>query len=99
MAAYAFASAATVALMGAFGYMALGLPTVLLGGALTLLHGVLSLILRSTDHALLAGFHLAFFALAGTMNATSNKRWSAEPVSGAPETRMPPSEPFGNVAP
>lgn len=80
-AAYALASGATIGLLVMFGYTALrlGRMTPVLAAALTLLYGVLFLILRSTDYALLAGSTLAFLALAGTMYATRNERWSAPP--------------------
>jgi inner membrane protein len=79
--AYLISAAATVALITAFGHMALGLGhrTLVLGLLLSLLYGVLYLILRSADYALLAGSILTFGAIAGTMFATRNENWYGEP--------------------
>ena len=79
-AAYLVAGGATVALVTAYGAMALALGkrTIVLGLLLTLLYAVLYLILRSADYALLAGSILAFGAIAGTMYATRNENWYGE---------------------
>lgn len=79
--AYLIAAAATVALITAFGAMALrlGKRTLVLGLLLSALYGVLYLILRSADYALLAGSVLTFFAIAGTMFATRNENWYGAP--------------------
>jgi len=75
--AYLLSSGAVVALLTAFGAIALkmGKKTLLLGVLLVILYGVLYLILRSADFALLAGSTLAFGALAGTMLLTRNEDW------------------------
>lgn len=103
--AYLIAGGATVALVTAFGAMALklGKRALVLGVLLTLLYGVLYLILRSADYALLAGSVLAFGAIAGTMFATRNENWYGEtrkkPGGGwfgrpsAPVGQAPTSEP------
>ena len=79
-AAYLVAGGATVALVTAYGAMALALGkrTIVLGLLLSLLYAVLYLILRSADYALLAGSVLAFGAIAGTMYATRNENWYGE---------------------
>lgn len=76
-AAYLVASSATVLLIVAFGAAALrlGKRTLALALMLTLLYGVLYLILRSADYALLAGSILTFIAIAATMYATRNENW------------------------
>ncbi|WP_417584710.1 inner membrane CreD family protein [Nitrincola sp.] len=76
-AAYLVASSATVLLIVAFGAAALrlGKRTLVLALMLTLLYGVLYLILRSADYALLAGSILTFIAIAATMYATRNENW------------------------
>ncbi len=79
-AAYLVSSAATIALVTAYGASALGLGkrTIVLCLMLSLLYAVLYLILRSADYALLAGSILAFSAVAGTMYATRNENWYGE---------------------
>ncbi|MEO1537045.1 MAG: cell envelope integrity protein CreD [Pseudomonadota bacterium] len=76
-AAYAVAAAATIGLIGLFGATALklGRRTGLLVGMLVTVYGVLFMILRSADYALLAGATLAFVALALTMWLTRNEDW------------------------
>jgi inner membrane protein len=76
-AAYLLASTATVLLIVTFGAVALhlGKRTLVLALMLTLLYGVLYLILRSADYALLAGSILTFIAIAATMYATRNEDW------------------------
>ncbi|MDQ2092107.1 cell envelope integrity protein CreD [Marimonas arenosa] len=75
--AYLVAAGATVALITAFGAVALrlGRRTGLLFVLQVILYGVLYLILRSADYALLAGSVLAFAAIAATMFATRNADW------------------------
>ncbi|MFK7938323.1 MAG: cell envelope integrity protein CreD [Roseovarius sp.] len=79
--AYLIAAGATVSLITAFGVMALNLGkrSLVLGLLLTVLYGVLYLILRSADYALLAGSILTFAAIAGTMFATRNENWYGAP--------------------
>ena len=76
-AAYALAAGATIGLLGIFGATALklGRRTGILVAMLTTVYGVLFLILRSADFALLAGATLAFVALALTMWLTRNEDW------------------------
>ena len=76
-AAYALAAAATIGLLTIFGATGLKLArrTPLLAAMLAVVYGVLYLILRSADYALLAGSSLAFIALAGTMWMTRNEDW------------------------
>ena len=83
--AYLIAATATVTLITAFGAMALklGKRSLVLGLLLTVLYGVLYLILRSADYALLAGSILTFAAIAGTMYATRNENWYGEPKDPA----------------
>ncbi|UYV36202.1 cell envelope integrity protein CreD [Rhodobacteraceae bacterium D3-12] len=78
--AYLISAAATVALIAGFGALALGLGrrTWLLAALQGVLYGVLYLILRSADYALLAGAVLTFGAIAGTMFATRNANWYGE---------------------
>ncbi|MEM7545525.1 MAG: cell envelope integrity protein CreD [Pseudomonadota bacterium] len=78
-AAYALSSGATIALLVTFGFagLRLGRMSWTLGLMLAALYGVLFLILRTAEYALLAGAVLAFFALAGTMYATRNEQWFA----------------------
>ena len=96
-AAYLISGAATVALVTAYGAMALALGrrTMVLCLLLTLLYAVLYLILRSADYALLAGSILAFAAVAGTMYATRNENWYGEKreKSGRGWFRRPPAQP------
>ena len=84
--AYAFAASATIGLLVLFGATALklGRKTSLLAAMLITVYGVLYLILRSADFALLAGSTLAFIALAGTMFITRNEDWH-----GPEQTRRP----------
>jgi inner membrane protein len=79
--AYLIAASATVALIAGFGAMALhlGRRTWLLAVLQAVLYGVLFLILRSADYALLAGSVLTFAAIAGTMFATRNANWYGAP--------------------
>ena len=74
---YLLSSAATIALLTMFGALALklGRRVGVLTISLIILYGVLYLILRSADYALLAGSTLAFLALAGTMYLTRNEDW------------------------
>lgn len=82
--AYLVSSAATVGLVTAFAATALklGKRTAVVGVMLAVLYGVLYLILRSADYALLAGSILLFAAIAGTMFATRNENWYGEPREG-----------------
>lgn len=83
-AAYLVSAGATITLLTLFGLVGLklGLRSLVLGVMLVLLYGVLYLILRSADYALLAGATLAFGALAGTMYLTRNENWYGEPGAG-----------------
>lgn len=86
--AYLASAAATIGLLVLYGFIGLkmGKRTWVLGLLLLVLYGLLYLILRSADYALLAGSTLAFAALGGTMIATRNEEWgSTEP----PEARKP----------
>lgn len=76
-AAYLVSSAATIGVLVMFGITGLGMGrrAWVLGALLVAVYGVLYLILRSADFALLAGATLAFVALAGTMYATRNEDW------------------------
>ena len=76
--AYLVAAGATIGLLVLFGATALklGRKTGVLGGVLVTVYGVLYLVLRSEDHALLAGSTLAFVALGLTMWLTRNEDWS-----------------------
>ncbi len=76
-AAYLLSSGAVITLLTMFGALALkmGQRTYVLAALLVILYGVLYLILRSADYALLAGSTLAFGALAGTMFLTRNEDW------------------------
>jgi len=75
--AYLVAAGATIGLLVLFGATALklGRKTGLLGAVLVTVYAVLYLVLRSADHALLAGSTLAFVALALTMWLTRNEDW------------------------
>ncbi|MGY6588833.1 MAG: cell envelope integrity protein CreD [Wenzhouxiangella sp.] len=79
--AYWLASVATIVLISGYGALALKLRkklwflTLMLG----LLYGVLFLVIRSADYALLAGSILSFIAIAGTMYATRNEQWYSAP--------------------
>ncbi|MEM1372876.1 MAG: cell envelope integrity protein CreD [Pseudomonadota bacterium] len=83
-AAYALAATATVGLITVYGAVGLGLGrrTLTLGAMLALLYGVLFLILRSTDYALLAGSTLVFVALAAAMLGTRNEVWYGDAGPG-----------------
>ena len=98
--AYAISSLATVSLIAAFAGTALqlGKRSVVLALLLSLLYGVLYLILRSADYALLAGSILTFGAIAGTMFATRNEDWYVGARSPGPQRRWfrradPPAKP------
>ncbi len=82
--AYLLASVATVGLLIVYGItgLKLGRRVWVLGAMLVVLYGLLYMILRSADYALLAGATLSFAALAGTMIATRNEDWSG-PEGGA----------------
>lgn len=75
--AYALSAAATTVLLTLFGAVGLklGNRSAVLGVMLAVTYGVLYLILRSADYALLAGSTLAFLALALTMYMTRNEDW------------------------
>lgn len=76
---YLLAGAATIGLIGLYARNGLGLGkrgAWSLVGALGVLYGVLYLILRSTDYALLAGSILAFIAVALVMLMTGREDWS-----------------------
>ncbi|WP_458792361.1 cell envelope integrity protein CreD [Yoonia sp. MH D7] len=77
--AYLLASVATVGLLIVYGVtgLKLGRRVWVLAAMLVVLYGLLYMILRSADYALLAGATLSFAALAGTMIATRNEEWSA----------------------
>lgn len=76
-AAYALSAGATTILLTLFGWagLRLGKRSLVLGIMLAVTYGVLYLILRSADYALLAGSTLAFLALALTMFMTRNEDW------------------------
>ena len=76
-AAYALSAGATTILLTLFGWagLKLGKRSLVLGIMLAVTYGVLYLILRSADYALLAGSTLAFLALALTMFMTRNEDW------------------------
>ncbi len=84
--AYVVSAVATIGLLVLYGFVGLklGRRTWVLGLLLVVLYGLLYLILRSADYALLAGATLAFAALGGTMIATRNEDWS-----GSDKPRMP----------
>lgn len=101
-AAYGVSAGATIILLTLFGYvgMKLGVRSAVLGVMLLLLYGVLYLILRSADYALLAGSTLAFVALAGTMYLTRNEDWYGEPGHGVMDWlngKTPPASPPPSV--
>ena len=90
--AYLVAAGATIGLLVMFGATALklGRKTRLLAAMLVTVYGVLYLVLRSADHALLAGSTLAFAALALTMWLTRNEDWHGpERKRGWPFWRAP----------
>jgi len=95
-AAYALSAGATTALLTLFGAIGLklGTRTAVLGVMLAITYGVLYLILRSADYALLAGSTLAFLALALTMVATRNEDWY-----GPPREKRPRQPWFGRIDP
>jgi len=99
-AAYGVAAGATVVLLTLYGVVALklGRRAGVLGVTLLLLYGVLYLILRSADYALLAGSTLAFVALAGTMYLTRNEDWYGEAGSSVMDwLNGKPSSPGGEA--
>ena len=75
--AYLSASIATISLLSFYGFKALHLERSgwALTGLLLLLYGVMYLILKSEDYALLAGAVLAFGAVAATMIWTRKEDW------------------------
>jgi inner membrane protein len=81
-AAYLTATIATVVLLSFYGFSALklGRQGWFLTGTLSLLYGVMYLILKSEDYALLAGSILAFAAVAVTMVWTRNEDWRRKPA-------------------
>ena len=81
-AAYLSASIATVVLLSFYGFKALGLERAgwVLTGTLSLLYGVMYLILKSEDYALLAGAVLAFVAVAVTMVWTRKEDWRQKAI-------------------
>jgi len=82
--AYALSAAATTILLTMFGALGLklGRRSAVLAIMLAVTYGVLYLILRSADYALLAGSTLAFLALALTMYMTRNEDWYGAPREG-----------------
>jgi inner membrane protein len=95
-AAYFLSAGATIGLLVVFGATALklGKRTSVLAAMLIVVYGVLYLILRSADYALLAGSTLAFVALAGTMLLTRNEDWyGPERAAWRPFARRTPKEP------
>ncbi|OAN85076.1 hypothetical protein A8B78_06150 [Jannaschia sp. EhC01] len=96
-AAYGVSAGATTLLLTLFGALGLklGNRSLILGCMLAVTYGVLYLILRSADYALLAGSTLAFFALALTMFMTRNEDWYGPPrdpaktVWGTPRHGVP----------
>lgn len=80
--AYLSAATATILLLSYYGFTALGLGRrgLVLTGTLSTLYGVMYLILKSEDYALLAGSVLAFAAVAVTMVYTRNEDWRRKPV-------------------
>ena len=84
--AYLLSAVATIGLLILYGFVGLklGRRTWVLGLLLIVLYGLLYMILRSADYALLAGASLAFVALGGTMIATRNEDW------GGGDTDSPP---------
>lgn len=82
--AYLLSSGAVIALLSMFGATALQMErkALWLAATLSLLYGVLFLILRTADFALLAGSTLAFAALAATMFLTRNADWHGPKKSG-----------------
>ncbi|MXQ09656.1 cell envelope integrity protein CreD [Alphaproteobacteria bacterium GH1-50] len=95
--AYAIASVATVLLIVAYAWkgMRFGRRAGVLGLVLAAVYGVLFLVLRSTDYALLAGSTLSFLALGGTMFATRNEEWR----EARPGLRWPFPRNLGKSAP
>ena len=75
--AYVLASCATVALLTAYGWSALGLGrrSWRLTAALLVLYTVMYLILSAEEQALLMGSVLAFLTVAATMWGTRNEDW------------------------
>ncbi|WP_224813678.1 cell envelope integrity protein CreD [Hasllibacter sp. MH4015] len=95
--AYLLSAGATTILLTLFGWLGLklGKRAAILGLMLAVTYGVLYLILRSADYALLAGSTLAFFALALTMYMTRNEDWYGAPrdptktIFGTPRHGVP----------
>ena len=77
--AYVLAAGATVALLTAYAWSALGLGwwSWRMTAALGLLYGVMYLILSAEDQALLMGSVLAFLTVSATMWSTRNEDWGA----------------------
>jgi inner membrane protein len=94
-AAYAIASCACVALIGYYvGHVLRSLRLGLMfAGALASLYGLLYVLLRSEDHALLMGSLLVFVCVAAAMVATRRLDWYAVganlPGARAPEAQKP----------
>jgi inner membrane protein len=76
-ASYIAAGAATIGLITVYAVRGLGLggKAPVLGGALVAIYGVIFLILRSADYALLAGSVLAFISVALVMLMTQRESW------------------------
>ncbi|MEO0343778.1 MAG: cell envelope integrity protein CreD [Pseudomonadota bacterium] len=77
-AAYAIASAATIALISAYAVIGLkfGWRVLTVTGTLSAIYSILFFILHSQDTALLSGSILSFVALAAMMYVTRNENWS-----------------------
>ncbi|MEM9796705.1 MAG: cell envelope integrity protein CreD [Pseudomonadota bacterium] len=84
-AAYGLSAGATTILLTLFAWtgLKLGQRSLVVGAALMTLYGVLFLILRSNDLALLAGATLAFAALSLTIFLTRNEDWYGPSGPGA----------------
>lgn len=107
-AAYGLSAGATTILLTLFGWagLKLGRRSLVLGIMLAVTYGVLYLILRSADYALLAGSTLAFLALALTMFMTRNEDWygpegARKSIFGGarqapPDSEAPPSRAVGH---
>jgi inner membrane protein len=85
--AYAVASAAVVAALGAYALAVLGRgrPAAALAAVVACLYGYLYVVLRDEDYALLFGSLGLFAALAGVMFLTRRVDWYALPGRGGPE--------------
>ena len=85
---YLAASVATIGLISHYGKTGLGLGRRwhVLAGSLIAVYGVLYLILRSADYALLAGSVMAFVAIALVMTLTRGEDWTSrgKPGDAAP---------------